>query len=80
LNKKRKYERLGACRVAAELLQATCNRRHAPGLIPAIRLKTRVKWLWSANPQAPATSDNDNPGARKKSFARSTRCRNRLAR
>jgi hypothetical protein len=26
-------------------------RRHAAGGIPTPRLNTRVKWLWSANPQ-----------------------------
>ncbi len=36
------------------------RRRHSPGGQPVRALKTRVKWLWSANPQESATFVSDN--------------------
>src|SRR4029077_2732886 len=39
-------------------------RRQAPGLMPTVRVKTRVRWLWSEKPQVKATSNNDNRPSR----------------
>ncbi len=50
-----------------------CARRHAPGLAPVIRVNVRVKWLWSAKPQAIAMSAMAKSDARNKSLARSMR-------
>src|SRR5258706_15802313 len=33
--------------------------RHAPGLRPTRRVKVRVKWAWSAKPQASATIESE---------------------
>src|SRR4029077_15221806 len=49
-------------------------RRQAPGLMPTVRVKTRVRWLWSEKPQVKATSNNDNRPSRSFSLATSTRC------
>jgi len=51
--------------------------RHSPGLTPVSLWKTRVKWLWSANPHSIAIARIDDPDSHSRALARSMRQRSR---